>query len=110
MQLAPWLWVESQVIPHPPQVAGVAIDVSHPLVSGGVPLQSSKPVTQPEYWHVAIPPVTTHAAPRLWVMSHAFPQAPHDDVDVSDVSQPLVLAPDWSQSARPLGHGSYWQV
>ncbi len=65
----------------------------------------------PAYWHVGIPPEPmTHAALWLCTVSQAFPQAPHDEVDVSDVSQPFVFAPDWSQSASPAGHGPYWQV
>jgi hypothetical protein len=35
------------VTPHAPQLVVDESDVSHPLISGGVVLQSAKPVSQP---------------------------------------------------------------
>ncbi len=46
---------------HEPQVETEESEVSQPLRSGGVVVQSAKPVSQPAYWHV----VPLHDAPTL---------------------------------------------
>lgn len=93
-------FVVSQVLPQPPQFSVVVVDVSHPLVSGAVALQFAKPGLHEEYAHV----VPLQVGPTLFVVSHTLPQPPQLVTDDVEVSQPLVFAPDLSQSRNPALH------
>jgi hypothetical protein len=94
-QLGLWLCVVSQATPQPPQLVAVLVFVSQPSVFGAEGLQSAKPGMHPVYWHMGAPPgPVTHDAPMLLAVSQTRPHAPHDDVDVIDVSHPFVFAPD----------------
>ena len=84
MHAAPVLVPVSHLMPQPPQFVTVLVGVSQPSVSGEVVLQSAKPVLQLVYVHFD-PPL--HAAPLLFVVSHALPQPPHE-LASKGVSQP----------------------
>jgi hypothetical protein len=47
LQVAPWLCVVSQTLPHPAQLIVVVVAVSQPFTSGAARLQSAKPGLQP---------------------------------------------------------------
>jgi hypothetical protein len=80
--------------------------VSHPLVSGGVVSQSDQPGAHAVYVQV----VPVHWAPALCAVSHVAWQAPQLAIEVSDVSQPLVLGAELLQSAQPGAHPTYVHV
>src|SRR5882672_8107183 len=101
MHEAPWLWLASQALPHAPQLAAVASDVSHPSVSVPEGSQSAQPGWQPLYWQTMAPAsLVTQVAPRLWVISQTLPHAPQLVVDVFELSQPFVSGGAWLQSSQ----------
>jgi hypothetical protein len=73
-QVAPLLFFTSHVTPQSPQFVGDVIDVSHPLVSGGVALQSLNPALQLEYSQTGLP-VVLQAVKLLCAVSQASPHA-----------------------------------
>ena len=77
------------MLPHPPQLEMVVVDVSQPSVSGGVSLLQSAWFALHVYWQV----VPVHVAPAVPAEpggAHAVPHALQWLVVLSGVSQPSV--------------------
>jgi hypothetical protein len=95
-QLAPALCAVSQATPQSPQFVVVVTAVSHPLVSGGVGLQSLKPALQLEYWQMGAADVS-QVVKLLCAVSQAPPQA-LQEFDWATDSQPSVSGASDMQS------------
>jgi hypothetical protein len=106
LHVAPTLVAVSHTAPHALQLAVVFSAVEHPLVFGGVALQSPQPGAQPVYWHVPL----AHEPPRLCVVSHVWPQAPQLAAPPMVVSHPSTSGGMVLQSAKPVAHPEYWQL
>ncbi len=105
LQDRPLEWVESQMVPHAPQLVGDVRLLSQPSESGGVLLQSAQPETHPLYAHDA----PLQAPPRLCVVSHELPQVLQVTADVG-VSHPSRSGGVASQSAQPGAQAVYTHV
>ena len=104
VQPAPVLRVVSQASPQPLQLVVVFSGVSQPLRSGAVVTQSPNPGLQLEYVQV-VPEL--QAAPLLLTVSQTLPQPVQLVAVAVDVSQPLVLLPEVSQSTNPAAQLVY---
>ena len=94
-------WVESQTVPHAPQLAAsVPMAVSQPLLTG--PAQWAKPA-----WHVVTAHVPAAQLVVAWGNAQALPHAPQFVLVVSGDSQPVATL--LSQSPKPGLH-VIWQA
>jgi hypothetical protein len=97
---APLLLVVSHTLPQPPQARMLPVAVSQPFVSAPLMSQFAYPAEQLVYEHFP----ALHEAPTLLLVSQALPHAPQLLAVLSVLSQPLVFAPEVSQSPKPVLH------
>jgi hypothetical protein len=90
----------SQDCPHAPQVVVDPMNVSQPLVSGALVLQSAYPEAQPAYVQV----VPLQDGISLWDVSQTLPQPAQLSTVLVGVSQPLRSGAVVVQSAKPGLH------
>jgi hypothetical protein len=104
LHVPPSLCCVSQELPQPPQAP--LIGVSQPFVSGAFVSQLANPILQLVYVHF----VPSHAAPLLFVVSHALPQPPQFVIVLTGLLHPSVSGGVVSQLANPTLQLVYLQV